>query len=266
MPSKKVMNWEKYLVPEIVKFVGDLKWILVEFFQHDTTSQGTINHFEIHGLKKKYLIDIQKSMIEIVQIPRIYIKSCTPEVFVPDAASYHEKYDQLSNIKAIMSVWLPMNIMQIRYAEISSRKLKVTLEDITRFSNKKNNNNNTTSWLELPDDMFNLKISDFACDSLRIGVKHRCSKCANANKKENSKMKWQDLQFGDIIDCSDNHSKWCESVILYIEDRPDHERFGSMAVHYTNWASKWDEWIDAKDNLRWAVHGTKCTPSYVSYG
>src|SRR5690349_14688737 len=42
---------------------------------------------------------------------------------------------------------------------------------------------------------------------------------------------------GDQIEAQDKGSKWYLSTVLEV-------KMGKIFVHYENWPSKWDEWID----------------------
>eukprot|EP00485_Elphidium_margaritaceum_P001213 CAMPEP_0202698136 /NCGR_PEP_ID=MMETSP1385-20130828/11412_1 /ASSEMBLY_ACC=CAM_ASM_000861 /TAXON_ID=933848 /ORGANISM="Elphidium margaritaceum" /LENGTH=683 /DNA_ID=CAMNT_0049354767 /DNA_START=56 /DNA_END=2107 /DNA_ORIENTATION=- len=54
----------------------------------------------------------------------------------------------------------------------------------------------------------------------------------------------QRLQIGDIIDAQDEHDKWYEAVIRYIEHKDGQPL---LLLHYIGWNKKWDEQVHARD-------------------
>ena len=58
-------------------------------------------------------------------------------------------------------------------------------------------------------------------------------------RKKLKGRKFRDFEIGDMIDCKDTFNRWYESTVLQVS-----ESGKQIFVHYENFPSVWDEWID----------------------
>eukprot|EP01083_Nonionella_stella_P092178 257938_1 len=68
---------------------------------------------------------------------------------------------------------------------------------------------------------------------------------------------WDDFRVGDVIDGLDTQRTWYESTIRDVKP-------GKVLVHYINWPSKWDEWIELPSE-RLAPRGTHTNGPYKAH-
>lgn len=65
--------------------------------------------------------------------------------------------------------------------------------------------------------------------------------------REDENPNWRNFKIGDLVDALDTTKKWFESTVRDVKD-------DKVLIHYNNWSSKWDEWINVNSDRLAQVH------------
>ena len=89
-------------------------------------------------------------------------------------------------------------------------------------------------------------------------------KSDGAWSRVNPSRDFRDFRVGDTIDALDTIRKWYESTVRDVKDGKDGK---GVFIHFKNWGSQWDEWIDAESERLAPLHShTSPTPAKPTLG